>query len=131
MYLTQAIVNTDGREHQMVGLFPTRVRMHRQLAAISYVEAEVPQDVLWPRAGQRLRGHEFHYSTIDEMPPSVRRCLRLCANGKSREDGYAIGSVLAGYAHLHFRSLPNFASGFVHACLLYRDGMQLEKGAEA
>ncbi|HXA64353.1 MAG TPA: cobyrinate a,c-diamide synthase [Bryobacteraceae bacterium] len=121
MYLCEAIVDTDGREYQMAGLFPTRVRMQKQLAAIAYVEAEVPEDALWLHAGQRLRGHEFHYSTIDEMPASVSRCFRLWAGDKTRADGFAIGSVLAGYSHLHFRSSPDFVSSFVDACLLHKE----------
>ena len=121
MYLCEAIVDTDGREYQMAGLFPTRVRMQKQLAAIAYVEAEVPEDALWLHAGQRLRGHEFHYSTIDEMPASVSRCFRLRAGDKTRADGFAIGSVLAGYSHLHFRSSPDFVSSFVDACLLHKE----------
>jgi cobyrinic acid a,c-diamide synthase len=121
MYLCEAILDTDRREYQMAGLFPTRVRMQKQLAAIAYVEAEVPEAALWLRAGQRLRGHEFHYSTIDGMPASVSRCLRLITGDKTREDGYAIGSVLAGYSHLHFRSSPDFASSFVDACLLQKE----------
>ncbi len=130
MYLCAGIVDSDGREYQMAGLFPTRVRMQKQLAAIAYVEVEAAEDALWLRAGQTARGHEFHYSTLDEMPASVRRCLRLRAGNKARDDGYAIGSALGGYAHLHFRSSPDFASGFVNACLLYRDGAHSENEAK-
>lgn len=121
MYLCEAIVDTDGRVYQMAGLFPTRVRMQKQLAAIAYVEAEVPEDALWLHGGQRLRGHEFHYSTIDEMPASVSRCFRLRVGKKMRDDGYAIGTVLGGYSHLHFRSSPDFVSSFVDACLLHKE----------
>jgi cobyrinic acid a,c-diamide synthase len=121
MYLCEAIVDTDGREYQMAGLFPTRVRMQKQLAAIAYVEVEAPEDALWLRSGQRLRGHEFHYSTIEGMPASVSRCLRLSAGDKMRDDGYAIASVLGGYSHLHFRSSPDFVSSFVDVCLLHKE----------
>ena len=121
MYLCEAIVDSDDREHQMAGLFPTRVRMQKQLAAIAYVEVEAPKDALWLRAGQRLRGHEFHYSIIDEMPASVSRCFRLRARKKMRDDGYAIGSVLGGYSHLHFRSSPDFVSSFVEVCLVHKE----------
>jgi cobyrinic acid a,c-diamide synthase len=121
MYLCEAIVDTDGCEYQMAGLFPTRVRMQKQLAAIAYVEVEASEDALWLRAGQRLRGHEFHYSRIDSMPESVSRCLRLRAGDKIRDDGYAIGSVLGGYSHLHFRSSPDFVSSFVDVCLLHKE----------
>ena len=124
MYLCEAIVDTDGREYQMAGLFPTRVRMQKQLAAIAYVEAEVPKDALWLRGGQRVRGHEFHYSIIDEMPASVSRCLRLSAGNKTRDDGYAVGCVLGGYSHLHFRSSCDFASSFVDRCWFHKE----EKG---
>jgi len=127
MYLTEAIVDCDGREYPMVGVFATRVRTQKQLAVIAYVEAEAPEDALWLWAGQRLRGHEFHYSTIDGMPPSVRRCLQLHSGSKSRDDGYTVGGVLAGYSHLHFRSSPEFVSGFVGACLRHWDGSRLEK----
>jgi len=121
MYLCEAILDADGREYQMAGLFPPRVRMQKQLAAIAYVEAEVPEAALWLRAGQRLRGHEFHYSTIDGMPASVQCCFRLHAGEKVRNDGYAIASVLAGYSHLHFRSSPDFVSSFVDVCLVHKE----------
>ena len=121
MYLCEAIVDSDGREHQMAGLFPTRIRMQKQLAAIAYVEVEASEDALWLRGGQRVRGHEFHYSTIDEMPASVSRCLRLSAGNKTRDDGYTVGCVLGGYSHLHFRSSCDFASSFVVACLLHKE----------
>jgi cobyrinic acid a,c-diamide synthase len=121
MYLCEAIVDSDGREHQMAGLFPTRVRMQKQLAAIAYVEVEASEDALWLRGGQRVRGHEFHYSTIDEMPASVSRFLRLSAGNKTRDDGYAVGCVLGGYSHLHFRSSCDFASSFVVVCLLHKE----------
>jgi cobyrinic acid a,c-diamide synthase len=121
MYLCEAIVDSDGREHQMAGLFPTRVRMQKQLAAIAYVEVEASEEALWLRGGQRVRGHEFHYSIIDEMPASVSRCLRLSAGNKTRDDGYAVGCVLGGYSHLHFRSSCDFASSFVDKCWLHKE----------
>ena len=131
MYLTEAIIDSEGRVFPMAGLFPTRVRMQKQLAALAYVEAEVPEDALWLRAGQTLRGHEYHYSTIDAMPPSVARHLRLSANAARRAEGYAIGSTLAGYSHFHFCSSAEFAFEFVRACAAYRERMQVKEQANA
>ena len=131
MYLTDAIIDCEGREFPMAGLFPTRVRMQKQLAAIAYVEGEVTDDVLWLRAGQKLRGHEYHYSTIDDMPLSVTHCLQLRANGAPRADGFTIESTLAGYTHFHFCSSPEFATGFVAACLAYRNRMRTKVEANA
>jgi cobyrinic acid a,c-diamide synthase len=92
MYLTEAIVDLEGREHTMAGIFPTRARMQARLAALAYVEAE-----------GGLRGHEFRYSEIDPMPTSIERYGR----------GYRLGSVVAGYMHAHFLSRPEFAEEFV------------------
>jgi cobyrinic acid a,c-diamide synthase len=116
MYLTEAIVDTEGREYTMVGLFPARARMQERLAALAYIEAETLGDSLWLRAGERLCGHEFRYSQIDGMAPDIGRCFRLHGSADSRLEGYKMGSVLAGYAHLHFRSAPDFAKRFVRAC---------------
>ncbi len=38
MYLTEAIADSAGQEHTMVGLFPTRARMQTRLAALGYLE---------------------------------------------------------------------------------------------
>jgi cobyrinic acid a,c-diamide synthase len=124
MYLTAAIVDTAGREYPMTGVFPTRARMQERLAALAYIEAEGVEGGLWLRAGERLRGHEFRYSNIDEMAPSIARRLRVFQKSGTREEGYAAGSVLAGYIHLHFRSAPAFARRFVGACSDYRTKLQ-------
>lgn len=116
MYLTEAIVDVEGRDYPMVGLFPTRARMQPRLAALGYLEVESPADSLWLRAGERARGHEFRYSEIDEMPAEMRRCWCLHSSHGARAEGYRTESVLAGYAHLHFRSCPDFATRFVEAC---------------
>jgi cobyrinic acid a,c-diamide synthase len=96
MYLTDAIVDLEGRAHAMAGIFPTCARMQPRLAALGYVETE---------AG--LRGHEFRYSEIDPMPPSVERC---------GAHGYRVNGVTGSYVHLHFLSRPEFAGSFVARC---------------
>ena len=108
MYLTDAIVNLDGRSFPMAGVFPTRVRMHAKIAALGYTEIEAAEDRLWLRRGERLRGHQFRYSTLDPMPASIDRAYE--------PEGYAWGSVLGSYVHLHFGSCPNFARRFVESC---------------
>lgn len=96
MYLTEAIVDLEGREHAMAGIFPTRARMQPRLAALGYVEGE-----------GGLRGHEFRYSEIDAMPARVRR---------TGVRGYRVGGVIGSYVHLHFLSRPEFAEEFVVRC---------------
>ncbi len=110
MYLTEAIVDANGVEHPMVGLFPTRAKMQARFAALGYREAESDRDILWLREGERMRGHEFRYSTIDSMPGEIARVY------KSPAEAYRIGRAIGTYIHLHFRSCPGFAERFVREC---------------
>lgn len=115
MYLTEAIVNTDGAAHPMVGIFPTRARMQGRLAAIGYREVAGVGEAGWLRRNEQARGHEFRYSTVEEMPDEVRRCYSVGARGGMSE-GFRVGATVASYVHLHFGSCPEFAARFVAAC---------------
>jgi len=118
MYLSQALEDLDGNEHPMVGLLPTRVRMKPKKLTLGYVEVELAQDTLLGERGTVLRGHEFHYSRIDEVPPSVPRAYRIRRRrgGEERGEGYLLGSLLASYVHLHFGANPVAAERFVSSC---------------
>lgn len=114
MYLTQGIHDADGRCHSMAGVYPVAARMQQGRASLGYREATLVGDTLWGAAGTVVRGHEFHYSTIDPMPPAVARRYRL-ADGC--EEGYCInGKTLGGYLHVHFGSQPEAARHFVRIC---------------
>ena len=121
MYLTEAIVDSTGQEHAMCGIFPTRARMQSRLAGLGYAEIEPLQDIAWLRPNEPMRGHEFRYSTIDEMPASIRRVYRAHGNHGTKVDGYLTRSVLGSYFHVHFGSCPAFAKRFVAAASASRE----------
>ncbi len=110
MYLTEAIVELDGSEHPMVGIFPTRARMQSRLARLGYAEPQACDAEGWLMPGERVRGHEFRYSVIDPMPETIRRVYRDPA------EGYLSERVFGSYIHLHFLSCPNFVGRFVGDC---------------
>jgi cobyrinic acid a,c-diamide synthase len=95
MYLTEGIVDAEGRAWPMAGVFPTRAHMQERLAKLGYIEVETSSGV--------ARGHEFRYSTIDPLPGDSGWAHRVRA---------AHGS----YVHLHFLSCPRIAMDFVDAC---------------
>ncbi len=111
MYLTEAIVDADGREHPMAGIFPTRARMQPRMAALGYVQPKITRDCLWAANCRDLRGHQFRYSKIDPMPGGIARAYEESA------EGYRHKSVLGSYIHLHFLSSPGFAEQFVQHCV--------------
>ena len=117
MYLTEGIQDSAGRFHPMAGVFPVQARMQQGRASLGYREVTVTADTVVGPAGTTLRGHEFHYSTIDPMPSAVARHYRL-ADG--RQEGYLVnGRTLGGYLHLHFGSQPEVAAHFVRTCQEY------------
>ncbi|RIH91713.1 hypothetical protein [Meiothermus granaticius] len=64
------------------------------------------------KRGWRAKGHEFHYSAREALPPAAWRLVE----GEGLE-GYAAGRVLASYVHLYFPSQPRLAQRFVQEAL--------------
>jgi cobyrinic acid a,c-diamide synthase len=121
MYLTEAIIASGGQQYEMCGIFPTRARMQHRLAALGYAEVEPLKELAWLCTHERMRGHEFRYSVIDDMPADVPRVYNVRTNHGSRVDGFFAGTVLGSYLHLHFGSCPKFAEGFIAAASAWRE----------
>jgi cobyrinic acid a,c-diamide synthase len=60
-------------------------------------------------AGAVLRGHEFHYSTLD--PPG--EALEITGRTGTGRAGFASSSLLASYLHLHLGADPGPAERFL------------------
>ena len=63
-------------------------------------------------AGTTLRGHEFHYSTIE--PPGD--ALLVTGRTGCSQAGFANQRLLASYLHLHLGARPDIAEHLVRAC---------------
>lgn len=111
MYLCESLTDLAGCSHTMAGLLPGRCVMEARLQAIGYREAALRRDGVLGPAGTLLRGHEFHHSRY--AGPLGPEQAAFDAGG--RAIGYASGSVLASYVHLHFGSNPSAARHFVDA----------------
>jgi cobyrinic acid a,c-diamide synthase len=116
MYLTEAIVDQQGREYEMCALFPTRARMNSRLAALGYAEMDPLNCAGWIGDAGPIRGHEFRYSDIDPMEETVARAFKVRkAHAAECADGFVFKNVIASYFHLHFESCPAFAYKLVDA----------------
>jgi len=104
MYLAKEIV--DSRGYRMVGLFDMTVRAKDKLT-IGYTLLEALRDSPLGRAGERFRGHEFHYSVVTD-PGQTRFALRNVL-GKGiwdSMDGALEYNAIATYSHFYFRTSP-------------------------
>ena len=109
------------RENEFVGIFPVSARMLPRRKALGYREIELVTDSCVAPRGAVARGHEFHYSEMEEMPESVERVYRVRKNGKNLgTEGYRYKNCLASYIHIHFGSCPEMAKKFVKSCEKYK-----------
>ncbi len=121
LYLTQGIVDTKERFYPMVGLIEGRARLQKKRQALGYVEIEVIRDNILSSKGDSLRGHEFHWSTLEGVGEDNGYAYYVYKSyaKEPRREGIVMDNLLASYVHLHFGSCPNLASNFIHKCALY------------
>jgi cobyrinic acid a,c-diamide synthase len=116
MYLTETIRDFEGRTHEMVGLFPAEAVMSRATMTLGYRELQLSDDCMLGIAGARVRGHEFHYSTLQPKGPLRYAGVLRDAQGKEiGPEGLVFRNTLASYTHLHFASDQAVPSSLIAA----------------
>ncbi|KAF5044342.1 Cobyrinate a,c-diamide synthase [anaerobic digester metagenome] len=118
MYLMKSLRTRDGREHAMAGVFDFSCAMQGRHQALGYREVELASATALGGAGERVRGHEFHYSQLRGEDPSAAEAYRVfdrCGRSDGA-GGFLKGNCLGSYVHLHFGSNPAMAERFVGAC---------------
>jgi cobyrinic acid a,c-diamide synthase len=118
LYLLESLTGVDGACHEMAGVFPAQARMLPRLQRLGYVEVAALPGHPFLGAGEKIRGHEFHYSAISGMPDNIERTCRVTRRKDRAEfaEGFRLHNTLAGYMHLHFASNQGFAKYFVSSC---------------
>jgi cobyrinic acid a,c-diamide synthase len=86
------LADHEGQAHTMAGLVPADSAMTRDRLSLGYREAESRGTPLLP-AGERVRGHEFHWSTLRE-PPSGEHAAYWLVKGDGRPEGFRVARSL-------------------------------------
>jgi cobyrinic acid a,c-diamide synthase len=118
MYLTRSIQDIEGVEHKTVGLLDAKTAMVRRLT-LSYTLAESTRPNILTPAGSIVRGHEFHFSSVQDIPSDAEFAYKLKRGigvGDSR-DGWTCYNTLASYMHTTFLSDDRMAERFVESCV--------------
>ena len=131
MYLSQGINDFNGNFLKMTGIFPfeTQIPPYPPLLKggigglrphLGYREILLKDDCIIGKRGDRVRGHEFHYSEIKERRQNTedrtqtRIYLVRNNNGQNiKDEGYRFKNTLASYIHVHFGSNPDIAGNFI------------------
>jgi cobyrinic acid a,c-diamide synthase len=122
MYLCEALYDQNGKRYPMAGCFPFTTAMCPRLKALGYREITLTGDTVIGNQGLTIRGHEFHYSELDQGTQDIKRAYRISDRlGLDKPpDGYLVNRTLGSYNHLHFGSQPEAAKHFVENCLTYQ-----------
>ena len=115
MYLGQSLSDLEGVQHTMVGAIPVVSSMAGGQLHLGYREVESCTDSPLLRKGQRVRGHEFHWSVL-EQPADPEQAVYRVVDQDNRPEGFQTGSVWASYIHIHLGSDPTLAKRFVETC---------------
>jgi cobyrinic acid a,c-diamide synthase len=99
--------------HPMCGVIGGDARMAGRLT-LGYRDAEAATATAWLAAGERVRGHEFHYSAVETRAPAAP-AWQLSARGTTRSEGIVAGGVQASYLHVHWAATPGLAARFTRA----------------
>jgi cobyrinic acid a,c-diamide synthase len=113
MYLVEAIQDTAGVCHPMVGLLPGLCRLTDRLQNFGYKEVQSLRASVLGLQGLRTRGHEFHYSVWEGRPTGTGLYRTRSSHGDEQEEGYSLANLTASYVHLHFDACPQVARSLV------------------
>jgi len=108
LYLCEEL---DG--YEMCGVVHARSQMTSGLT-LGYREATTATEGLYGATGNRVRGHEFHYSSV-EPGHGERAAWTFQGRDNERAEGFATPSVHASYLHVHWAAFPDVALRFAHA----------------
>ena len=119
MYLSQTLIDFDGRAWPMVGSIPQTVKMGGKLS-LGYRRAAALRDSPIARKGQIVTGHEFHRSSVveDLQNPAYATQRYWGANSKTTHEGYQAQTLHASYVHVHFGS-GAIAQRFIQQCAAF------------
>ncbi|AEH45751.1 cobyrinic acid a,c-diamide synthase [Thermodesulfatator indicus DSM 15286] len=103
MFLLEGL-EVNGQVFPMAGILPGLARMEKRLQAIGYREATFKTSNFLANEGQKIRGHEFHYSRVSGfglrgLKVTDFEGLEVSTAGLVKEN------IIASYLHLHLGSL--------------------------
>lgn len=100
MALGAALIDKDGTSHQMAGLLGLVTSYEKRKFHLGYRRVELVAGMPGFDAGDKLFGHEFHYSTILEQPDAPLAKVSDADGNPVPETGSQNGHVTGTFFHL-------------------------------
>lgn len=119
LYLLEELEGEDGNMYPMAGVFSGSGKREERLRHFGYVTVQTGADSSYLKKGQQIRGHEFHYWHCQKDETEGAMEARKPLGGKKWPAMRIKHQVTAGFPHLYYPSLPEFAERFARACMEY------------
>jgi len=100
MTLGEALIDRDGNSHAMAGLLGLVTSFERRKIHLGYRQAMLNVPALGYGSNTRLRGHEFHYSTIVKESDQPLAQVTDADGAPVPETGSVRGNVTGAFFHL-------------------------------
>src|SRR5262249_61563873 len=105
----------EGRYYAVAGVFPGRSVIKGGRLTLGYRTIRALQSNCLLAAGETVRGHEFHFSSMQDGTTTVPSAYEVL-DQSGRREGFVVHHVLASYMHIHLGSKASLAPRFVAAC---------------
>ena len=120
MYLCEEIVDFRGFKAKGVSIIPATCKMSKSTRFLGYTIHRVIRDNVLSKTGGKVKGHEFHYSSI-EVKGDVKYAYEVLRGYgiDGKHDGIVIHNALASYTHILASSQEHLFKRFIENCLMY------------
>ncbi len=123
MLLCRKLVPADSvLPKPMAGCFDLDICMSETLQSLGYREVTLTKDSVIGVKGAKIRGHEFHYSSISTDNEVCDQVFAVTT--RAGQDvpvtGYQKDQTLGSYLHVHFGTNPAVPRNFVAHCTDFR-----------
>ncbi|MEH1874243.1 cobyrinate a,c-diamide synthase [Nostoc sp.] len=117
MYLSEQIIDFEGKSWSMAGVLPTSAVMGGRLT-LGYRRAVALQNNLLVKANTTVYGHEFHRShlTLTPTQPLFETSRYDCDENMGCEGWGLPANVHASYVHLHWGESREIPQQFLQEC---------------
>jgi cobyrinic acid a,c-diamide synthase len=122
IYLGESLALMEGT-FAMTGVLPIVFGFSKRPQGHGYTIAQVDRENPFYEIGTILKGHEFHYSTVEAPDTLAAKMTFKMKRGNGiieKRDGFCRRNVLATYTHIHALGTPQWAPALVQKAQSYQ-----------
>ena len=119
MYLGKSLKDADGNEHMLVSALPGEGFPTGRLGRFGYIEATIQKAGLLGKAGEKIRGHEFHYWDSTENGDAF--LAEKPVGSRNWNCMFHTETMAAGFPHFYFFNNPEMLFRFLIKAAEYQN----------